>query len=51
MPAAYELLTQVNARLLGLVFNGVTGRDAEYRSDYGYYQRRRTEDAPSSVGP
>ncbi len=35
---AQAALSQVKARLLGIVYNGATIRDSEYRADYGYYR-------------
>lgn len=40
---AHRLLSQVNAHLLGSVYNGVAASSSEYRSDYGYYRYRKVE--------
>lgn len=37
------LLSQVQSRLLGIVFNGVAGGDNAYQSYYGYYRHQRTD--------
>lgn len=40
---ALKLLKQVQARLLGIVYNGAPATDTEYRASYGYYRYRKTK--------
>ena len=45
---ALKLLKQVQAHLVGLVYNGAPANDTEYRSSYGYYRYRKVQ-FPSST--
>lgn len=45
---ALKLLKQVQAHLVGLVYNGAPANDTEYRSSYGYYRYRKAQ-FPSST--
>lgn len=46
---AYVILKQVKARLLGVVYNGVTPRDSADQADYGYYRYRKVDSSRAAT--